>query len=164
MQFGQQTVVQAVKALAMGQENRAGVFMQGRADLARVHRQCTRIDVHEDGGVAGSEDGGDVRDPGKGRNDHFPGAMEVAQGGHGDEVGGSAGIDEDTVTDAQPLGPFLFKCANLGGLRENGVARQEGNDGGTIRRGDVVFHQGQGEGHGVLSRGTGLEKIIWDPV
>jgi hypothetical protein len=113
--------------------------------------------------VAGGEDGGDVGDPGEGGDDDFAGAAQVAQGGHGDEVGGGAGVDEDAAAHAEPLRPFLLEGADVGGLGQDGVALEEGDDGVAVRGRDVVFHQGQLEGHGTDSKGVGLEKMIWEP-
>ncbi|OSM05204.1 hypothetical protein MAIT1_03364 [Magnetofaba australis IT-1] len=67
----------------------------------------------------------------------------MADGAHGQQVGGGAGADEDAVFDAQPLGPLLLERAHFAGLGQSRhVLFEEFDQIIEVFAQDIVNHQG----------------------
>ena len=147
LQFSQHGIIQPVKPLAVGQEDRARILVQRCDDLPGFHGQRARIHIHENRGQAGGQHGGNVGHPRQSGHNDFAGAVQMPHRRHGNEVGGGAGVDEHAALQAQPLRPLLLKSAHIFRLRQDGIPPQKLNDGRPIFGRDVVFHQGQTQGH-----------------
>ena len=91
-----------------------------------------------------------------GRHDDLARAVQVLEGGEGDQVGGGAGVHEHAMADAEPVGPLGLESADLEPLGENRVilANEIANRVEIVAR-NIVFHQrpvkpGQQSIHGMV--------------
>ena len=143
LQLVQQPVLQSVEALDMGEEYRARPFRNRRKNLVGIHGQCPWIDIDEDRRKSILYYRCYIGHPGQRRNDDLPSLrMTDLEDSHGQKISRSSGIDEHTVFDTKPCGPFGFEGSHVRPMRQDRIFLFEMlNDGIQIFAKNIVAHQ-----------------------